>query len=132
MAFINVGMLGIATMIDMENERILTVAEACSHPLVKRAGKGKSLNRATLWRWATKGVRSRRGGPPIRLETAFVGPGTRVTSAEALKRFIDAVSRDRIGEDAEPARPVPRTPKQRGKASEGARKRLAAGGFCPA
>jgi hypothetical protein len=124
-----------ATMMNLlENEKVLTIAEACAHPLAKRNGKGKKLNRATLWRWANKGVKSVRnpGSQPIRLETAYLGPGTLVTSIETLKRFFEALTLDRAGDDpANNKAKVPRTPKQRGKASDGARQRLVASGFCP-
>jgi hypothetical protein len=40
----------------------------------------------TLYRWASKGLKSK-SGRRVWLETAWVG-GTRVTSVEALERFI--------------------------------------------
>lgn len=46
---------------------------------------GKPISPATIWRWATIGVRG------VRLETALQG-GRPVTSAEAVQRFFCALN----------------------------------------
>ena len=64
--------------IDVLNERLLTFSQAA-----------KSLptrpSTATVWRWATRGVRG------ITLESIMVG-GTRYTSAERLQEFCENVT----------------------------------------
>jgi Protein of unknown function (DUF1580) len=77
-------------MIDLETERVLplTAAAKCLPRL-----RGKRIHCSTLYRWANRGVRG------IVLETARIG-GSTVTSAEAIRRFVDSLSRP----------PAPRTP----------------------
>jgi len=65
-------------MIDVQNENILSLAEAArSLPYMR--------NLATLFRWRTRGCRG------VVLETLLMG-GRRVTSVEALDRFFAAVT----------------------------------------
>jgi hypothetical protein len=71
-------------MLDLENEKALTLNEARRLPFVKgRAGNRVSL--CTMNRWRTRGV----GG--VVLETAKVG-GTVVTTIEAVLRFVERLS----------------------------------------
>jgi hypothetical protein len=64
-------------------ETSITLAQA-SHRLPTRPAL------STLWRWRTKGVRG------VKLETALVG-GRRVTSIEALERFVAAIALTETG-----------------------------------
>ena len=65
-------------MSDFLAEQVLTIAEA-----VKVLPTRPSVH--TLWRWSQKGLRG------VRLETWLIG-GRRVTSVEAVQRFISATS----------------------------------------
>jgi hypothetical protein len=65
-------------MINFENEQLLSLADAAKE-LPNRP------NVATLWRWRTKGIRG------VRLETLLCG-GRRMTSREALARFLEGVT----------------------------------------
>jgi hypothetical protein len=91
-------------MIDLQNERILPLAEAA-----------KSLpNRphlATIARWGTRGCRN------VVLETLLLG-GRRVTSAEALERFFTRVTAAAHGVPAQAE-----TPRQRERQIERAERR---------
>jgi len=73
-------------MIDLRTETILTLAEAASRLPKRRAGKKPHV--ATLYRWASRGLRG------VKLEMLQVG-GTTCTSVEALQRFFDALTRAR-------------------------------------
>lgn len=65
-------------MIDIRNERLLSLTELPDH-LPKR--RGKKINISTIYRWAQRGCRGKR------LETCTIG-GIRYTSFEALNRFF--------------------------------------------
>lgn len=71
-------------MVDLENETLLTVAEAA-----KRLPTRPSA--CTVWRWMERGTRG------IRLEYIKAG-GARLTSVQALQRFADRLTADRTGE----------------------------------
>jgi hypothetical protein len=58
-------------------ETLLSLPDACS------AFPGRKVSRATLHRWRLSGVRG------VVLETVMIG-GRRLTSLEAIKRFLDA------------------------------------------
>jgi hypothetical protein len=77
-------------MIDLANETPLTLKEAAAR-LPGRPHLG------TLHRWIAKGVRG------VHLEAGLLG-GKRITSLEAVQRFLDALS----GTAPEGARPAPR------------------------
>ncbi len=77
-------------MIDLATEDILSLTAAAKRLPHLR---GKRIHSSTLYRWASRGVRG------VVLETARIG-GSTVTSAEALQRFVDSLSRP----------PTPRTP----------------------
>jgi hypothetical protein len=112
-------------MIDLQRETILTLAEVCVHPVVARRRRGTRLNISTMWRWFAKGVRAKRGGARIKLETVLQGPNCRVTSVEALQRFFERMTRDRDGELVN----VPRTTKQRQRQSKAAAARCERDGW---
>jgi Protein of unknown function (DUF1580) len=67
-------------------------------PFAEAAGRlpslrgGKPVHPATVWRWASRGVRGR-DGSLVRLEAIKIG-GTCCTSDEALARFFRALSDD--------------------------------------
>ena len=65
-------------MIDIHREKLLSFPEASA------SLKGRP-NLSTLHRWRLPGVRG------VRLETLLLG-GRRVTSAEALQRFVEATT----------------------------------------
>src|SRR3712207_5845166 len=100
-------------MIDLETEEPLKLREAARLPFLKRHGRVPHL--ATLYRWATAGVRG------VRLETVQIG-GSRCTTRAALLRFLDRLTNPR----AEPGR---RTPSQRQRAITQAEKELADAGM---
>lgn len=70
-------------MIDMQNETVVSLTEAAKELPKRRAGKKPHV--ATLYRWASRGMRG------VRLETLQVG-GTLCTSLEALQRFFNCLS----------------------------------------
>jgi hypothetical protein len=74
-------------MIDIRNEKLLTLTEAARHPALPRRRRGKRPHVASLYRYAKAGIRG------VRLETTRFA-GTLCTSVEALQRFCDALSQD--------------------------------------
>ena len=89
-------------------ETLLTFSEA-AHRAPQIGSKPRSVK--LVYVWADRGVKV--NGHQIRLESARVG-GRRVTSVEAIERFLEATS-------ATPNTPQPiRTPRARQKASEAA------------
>ena len=76
--------------IDPAAETLRSFAEAARRLPPLR--KGRPVSPTTVWRWATRGVRSR-SGVTVRLETLKVG-GTCCTSDEALARFFRVLSTD--------------------------------------
>lgn len=81
-------------MLDLENEQILPLSRAHTHPLLRQGRRpGRPINRSTLERWRLRGVRGP-GGQRVVLETALVGAGSRVTTAEALARFFARLNGD--------------------------------------
>jgi len=73
-------------MITIGTEQVVTLKDACA--LLPRRRRGKKPSVATLYRWATTGVRG------VRLESIMVG-GTRCTSIEAIQRFFDRLTEQR-------------------------------------
>jgi hypothetical protein len=71
-------------VIDSTTEALLPLAHAAE--LLPRRRRGRKAHVSTLHRWATVGCRG------IVLETLQVG-GTRCTSAEALQRFFESLTR---------------------------------------
>jgi len=74
---------------NLHNETCLSLKDAARLPELQAGGKGPHL--ATIWRWASAGVRG------VVLETGRIG-GKRVTSAEAVRRFLARLA----GEQAVP------------------------------
>lgn len=68
--------------IDAVNEELITFGQAARRA---RPQGQRPAAPCTIWRWHKKGVSG------VKLETICIG-GTRYTSAEALKRFFDAVT----------------------------------------
>ncbi|MFV1969065.1 MAG: DUF1580 domain-containing protein [Pirellulaceae bacterium] len=97
-----------AKNIDLENDELLTLAQAC-HLLPRRPSP------ATLWRWRTKGVAVK--GQRIRLECVRAG-GTWCTTKQAFADFLR-----RQTDAADPAEPKPST------RSESTERRLAEAGL---
>lgn len=97
-------------MIDLQNEQLVSLAAAARTPPL-------DVHVATIWRWATRGVRG------IRLDTVVVG-GFRKTSREAIERFIAATTAAANGET-----PPARTPKQQERAIRQAERELEAAGM---
>lgn len=83
---------------------------------LSQLARSQGVNTATVWRWATKGVRG------VKLESLTVG-GRRVTSAEAFERFIAETN-----PEATATPPAP-TPHQRRKAIEAAERELQEAGI---
>ena len=67
-------------MINLTSESVLSLTEAAKALPRRRAGKRPHV--ATLYRWASRGLRG------VKLETLQVG-GTLCTSTEALQRFFE-------------------------------------------
>jgi hypothetical protein len=67
-----------------------------------RNGNGKLIGLSSVYRWASKGVRG------VRLES-WQCPWGRITSLQALERFLNALTQQRPPVDA----PQARTPRQR-------------------
>lgn len=66
---------------------------------------------ATVWRWATRGVRG------IKLRTWLSG-GTRVTTPAALEEFLQRLNADLPADEGEAAADLARRAKEAGKALE--------------
>ncbi len=69
------------------SETLLTFGQAAKR--LPKIRNDKPVSPATMWRWASVGLRG------IRLETTKVG-GTTCTSVEALERFFAALNVDRV------------------------------------
>ena len=66
------------------HETVLSTKQACRHPLLRR-GSNRPLNRAVLERWFKRGLAG------VVLESEKRG-GLRVTSVEAIERFLDRLN----------------------------------------
>jgi hypothetical protein len=79
-------------MLDLENEEILPLSQAPTHPLLRQGRRrGRPVNRSTLERWRTRGVIAPDGSRVI-LETALLGAGIRVTTRQAIGRFFNRLN----------------------------------------
>lgn len=87
-------------MIDLANERLLTLNEARRTLPFLRGRRGNAVSLCTIHRWRTRGVRG------VVLESAKIG-GTICTSTEAVIRFVERLS----GRPSSTASPV--TPQRR-------------------
>lgn len=90
--------------IDIQTEKLISLGEAC------REVPPNGVSTATMARWIQRGVRG------VQLETVFIG-GRRLTSREAIQRFIDA-------QNTPVSTTAAITAKQRRKQSEAARAEL--------
>src|SRR5262249_58250363 len=79
--------------IDPTTETLRSFAEAAQRLPALRGGK--AVHPITLWRWSTRGIRTRRG-VRVCLEAIKVG-GTTCTSDQALIRFFHALTADASG-----------------------------------
>ena len=77
----------------MTNETLVNLTQA-ARMIPGRSGD-KPLHRSTLHRWMTKGAKTA-DGRVVRLESVRVG-GQRMTTQEALQRFLGAMSGDGSG-----------------------------------
>jgi hypothetical protein len=103
-------------MLELEHETIVPLAKAGKHPLLQRGRRpGQPVHRSVLERWRTRGIRG------IVLETALIG-GTRVTTEQAIERFIERLNTP--GADSDSI-----TPRQNAKMHEQAKRELAAAGI---
>ena len=71
-------------MLDLQKERQLTLPLAARHPML-----GDSVHISTVHRWRLNGIRG------VKLETSLSG-GRRVTTVEALQRFLAAINGEQI------------------------------------
>jgi hypothetical protein len=104
-------------MIAVGTETLLTFSQVASE--LPRRRQGKRVSTVTLWRWATKGVCG------ITLETLRT-PSGRVTTREALTRFLEALTQQcQSGAGSSRAAPCRyRSPARRRNASEQAERIL--------
>ncbi|MCC7350038.1 MAG: DUF1580 domain-containing protein [Phycisphaerales bacterium] len=72
---------------NLQSETCMSLKEAAGLPELQSGGRGPHL--ATVWRWASAGVRG------VVLETGRIG-GKRVTSAEAVRRFLARLAGDQV------------------------------------
>ncbi len=75
-------------MINAHAEKLLTPAEAAAQEVFRRFGRRPHLS--TIYRWMSRGARNL-SGQRVRLESLKT-PGGRVTSQEAIARFIFALN----------------------------------------
>ena len=71
-------------MIDMNDEDLISLAEAANR--LPRCRRGKKISLATLYRWSSSGCRG------VRLETLRVGRA-RATSMGAIQRFCERLTK---------------------------------------
>lgn len=103
---------------DLLNETLVSLATAAR----KVPGRGgRPLHPSTIFRWICEGVRTP-DGVRLKLEACRIGFSWK-TSEQALRRFVDALTAAHSG-DAEPPRPMPRSPSARRRASERAAREL--------
>jgi hypothetical protein len=102
--------------IDFETETIITIGEAC------RAFPPNGASDATVARWIQKGVKVKALGIFVKLET-FKSGGRRLTSREAIARFIAAQNADDVPADAAI------TPAQRRRQAQAAQRALQEAGL---
>jgi hypothetical protein len=88
-------------------EPLIPLTQVSRLPFIPRRRKGKKLNVATVFRWASTGIRG------VKLEVVRVG-GTLCTSRAALLEFFRALTQA----NSDAAASVTRTPKQRQHANE--------------
>jgi hypothetical protein len=106
--------------IDLQNEQLLGLAEIAN--LLPPGRRRRPVVASTILRWVIHGVKLA-SGEVVRLEAVRLG-GRWLSSAEALARFA-AAQTPTLGD----ARPTPRPPASRRRASERADRKLAAIGI---
>lgn len=102
--------------IDYETETIITLGEAC------RAFPPSGVSDATMARWIQRGIKVKSLGSFVKLETLVIG-GRRLTSREAIARFIAAQNADDV-----PAAPAI-SPTQRRRQAQAAQRALQEAGL---
>jgi hypothetical protein len=82
-----------AYVVDLLHDTLIPLGKAhLLHPGLKHGRHDdRPVSRATLERWRTSGV-PRTNGPRVKLPTALVGAGRRITSLEALTWFFDQIN----------------------------------------
>lgn len=75
-------------MIDYNKEELIPLTQAPEH--LPWGRQGRPVHVSTVWRWVYRGV----GG--VKLESIKIG-GTRYTSREALRRFLDQLNENKTG-----------------------------------
>jgi hypothetical protein len=103
-------------MIDLNHEQLLPLT-VLSREITNRDGR-RGINVATIWRWCMK---TNRYG--VKLESVILG-GTRMSSREALSRYVQATTAAANGESI----PI-RSANQRQRAIDDASRELAAAGI---
>jgi hypothetical protein len=96
------------SMIDLQNEQILTLSDASR--LLPPSRRGRPVSFSCLWRWALRGIKNHTG-EVVKLEVIKVG-GRLLTSREALQRFAERLTPCVDGVAPAP----PRTPAARNRA----------------
>ena len=104
-------------MLDITTEDTLTLTDACK--VLPRGRNGARPQLSTLLRWVLEGVRGL-DGRLVRLEAARLGHKW-VTSRQALQRFTAALT---SGLENARTSPLPRTARQRRRASQRAAREL--------
>jgi len=80
-------------MISFERETLVSLGDV---PSLLPSRRGRRVHRATVYRWAAKGV----GG--VRLDVLRIG-GSLFTSEQAVARFLEAQNAPHTGEASAPA-----------------------------
>jgi hypothetical protein len=111
-------------MIDLQNERTLSLAQAAREPLFPPGRNGAKPTLSCILRWILNGVNGPTGDR-IRLEAVRLGRRW-ITSREAIQRFAERLT-PQLGE-SEPVRST-RTAVERGRAAERAAKQLEKAGI---
>ena len=111
-------------------ERLIPLNDA-ARLLPAAGGDGRTVSKISLWRWATKGIRSAQvpPGQRARLETIKLG-ATRYTSYEAILRFAAVLDGRHIDDlPTAPAEALRRSDRHRRTEATAAAARLRADGF---
>jgi hypothetical protein len=78
-------------------------SQASAHPLLRQGRRrGRPINRSTLERWRTRGVRGP-GDERVILETMLIGTGIRATTVEALERFFGKLNGTDLADGGTPS-----------------------------
>jgi hypothetical protein len=104
------------TMINISTDKLITFTEAAK--LFPPARSGKPVHSSCLWRWATRGIRTR-DGRRVKLTVLRVG-GRFITSERSIQEFCESLTN--VADSDTPA-PEIRTPGKRAKAVAAAGRR---------